>query len=315
MRGKREDTHSVQYQGHQRLEDCYAAGKGTSKHIDKHSGNPAAMKDKIYMDNTVNQYHKHWDDYCNSMQRAGYKVNGHVPRTLDEAAGYMTQYIAELKARPGSRPGTTFSAWSVRAYFSASAKVLGLSASDSDYNLPTRRRADITRSRGAAARDGHFSEARNAELVEFCRATGLRNRKELQQVKGTDLVDLGGGRYGVRVHGKGGRWRDAPIYGTPEQVGSVVDRMRSSGSGLVWSHVPSAADVHAYRADYACRVYQAHARPLREIPPAERYHCRGDLKGRTYDRKAMAVASQALGHTRLNVIASHYLWRLEPDDD
>ena len=95
----------------------------------------------------------------------------------------------------------------------------------------------------------------------------------------------------------------------------ILDRMRSAGGGLVWSRVPSAADIHSYRADYACRVYSAHARPLREIPPAERYHCRGDLKGRTYDRKAMMVASKALGHSRLSVIASHYLWRLEPDDD
>lgn len=312
MRGKREDTHSVRYLGHQRLEDCFTRGKGTSKHSDKHS-DPEAMQDKIYMDTTLNQYHAHWDDYCNSMQRAGYKVNGHVPRTLAEAAGYMPQYLDELKARPGSRPGTTFSAWSVRAYFAASAKVLGLSAAN--YKLPTRRRQDITRSRGAAARDGHFSESKNAELVEFCRATGLRNLKELQQVRGSDLVDLGGGRYSIRVHGKGGRWRDAPIYGSPAQVEAVVGRMRAAGSGPVWSHVSSGADIHGYRADYAARVYLAHARPIKTIPPSERYHCRGDMRGRTFDRKAMMVASEALGHSRLSVIASHYLYKLEPDDD
>ena len=312
MRGKREDTHSVRYLGHQRLEDCFAAGRGTSKHIDKHS-DPGAMHDKLYMDTTTNQYHKHWDDYCDSMRRAGYKVNGHAPRTLEEAAGYADAYIRELEARPGAKPGTSFSAWSVRAYFAAPAKVMGLSAAD--YNLPKRRRQDITRSRGETVRDGHFSEARNAELVEFCQSVGLRNLKELQQVRGTDLVDLGGGRYGVRVHGKGGRWRDAPIYGTPAQVEAVVERMRSSGGGLVWSHVPSAADVHSYRADYACRVYLAHARPLQNIPAGDRYHCRGDMRGRTFDRKAMAIASQALGHSRLNVIAAHYLWRLDEDDD
>lgn len=312
MRGKREETHSVRYLGHKRLEDCFAAGRGTSKHADKH-GNPAAMQDKIYMDTTVNQYHTHWDDYCDSMQRAGYTVDGHKPRTLEEAAGFMPQYLDELKARPGANPGTTFSAWSVRSYFAASGKVLGLSASD--YALPKRRRQNITRSRGEAARDRHFSESKNSDLVEYCRASGLRNRKELQQVRGSDLVDLGGGCYAIRVHGKGGRWRDAPIYGTPAQVEAVVERMRAAGNGLVWSHVPSAADIHSYRADYARRVYLAHARPIQNIPPADRYHCRGDMRGCTYDRKAMMVASKALGHSRLSVIASHYLWKLEPDDD
>lgn len=311
MRGKRADTHSVRYLGHQRLEDCYATGKGTSKHADKQAG-PGAMRDKLYMDDTTSQYHRHWDDYCDSMKRAGYKVNGHVPHTLEEAAGYMPQYIQELEARPGSKPGTTFSAWSVRAYFSASAKVLGLSASD--YSLPARRRQDITRSRGDAARDRRFSTINNAALVDFCRATGLRNHKELQQVKGTDLLELGGGHYAVRVYGKGGRWRDAPIYGTPAQVGAVVDRFRAAGGGQVWPHVPSAADVHSYRADYAARVYKAHARPTDSIPPADRYHCRGDMRGCCFDRKAMMVASQALGHSRLSVIASHYLYKLVEDD-
>ena len=312
MRGKRADTHSVRYLGHQRLEDCFARGKGTSKHADKHS-DPEAVRDKLYMDNTCNQYHKHWDDYCDSMRRAGYKVNGHVPRTLEEAAGYMPQYIAELEARPGARPGTTFSAWSVRSYFAAAGKVLGLSASD--YALPQRRRQDITRSRGEAARDQHFSDVNNAALVEFCRATGLRNYKELQQVRGTDLRDLGDGRYAIHIHGKGGRWRDAPIYGTPEQVEAVVGRLRAAGEARCWPSVPSCADIHSYRADYAARIYTANARPLQEIPPADRYYCRGELKGYCFDRRAMMVASQALGHSRLNVIAAHYLWRLTEEDD
>ena len=311
LRGKRADTHSVRYLGHQRLEDCFARGKGTSKHSDKHT-DPEAIQDKIYMDNTCNQYHKHWDDYCDSMRRAGYTVDGHVPRTLEEAKGYMPQYIQELEARPGAKPGTTFSAWSVRAYFAAAGKVLGLSASD--YTLPQRRRQDITRSRGEAARDRRFSTVNNADFVDFCRATGLRNAKELQQVRGTDLVDLGGGSYAIRVHGKGGRWRDAPIYGTPGQVGAVVGRLRAAGGGLVWFHVPSAADVHSYRADYAARVYTAHARPADSIPPADRYHCRGDMRGYCFDRRAMQIASEALGHSRLNVIAAHYLWRLVEDD-
>lgn len=307
MRGKRSDTHSVRHQGHQLLEDYFARGKGTKKHLDKHN-NPSAMKSKIYTDTTVRQYHKHWDDYCDSMRDAGYTVNGHKPRTLAEAAGYMPAYIDDLRSRPGSRPGTTFSAWSVRSYFSAAAKVLGLSAAD--YNLPLRRRQDITRSRIPAERDKHFAAERNAELVNFCCCTGLRNKKELQQIKGSALVDCGNGQYAIRVVGKGGRIRESTIFGTPEQIQLVVDRMRSAGDDLVWPHIHSAADIHAYRAEYACRVYVAYAQDPKTLPPSERYCCRGDLKGYWFDRRAMMIASQELGHSRINVIAEHYLWRL-----
>lgn len=311
MRGKRNESHGVRFIGHQRLEECYVRGKGTKKHLDKH-GNPEALKDKLYMDTTTNQYHRHWDDFCDSMKRAGYKVSGHAPRTLEEARGYMPQYLEELKARPGAKPGTNFSAWSVRAYFAASAKVLGLSASD--YALPTRHRADISRSRGTAARDRNFSEDRNSDLVDFCRCTGLRNHKELQQIKGTDLISRSDGSYAIKVYGKGGRVREAPVFGSPAEVKAVVERMRGVGEARVWSSVPSCMDIHGYRAQYACRIYKAYARPPEVVPPSERYYCRGDLKGYCFDRRAMQMASEALGHSRLNVIASHYLYKLVEDD-
>lgn len=236
MHGKRNETHSVRFLGHQRLEDYFANGKGTKKHIDKHKS-PDVMKGKLYMDSTTNQYHKHWDDFCDSMKQADYTVNGHRPRTFEEAAGYMPAYIQELKSRPGARPGTSFSAWSVRVYFAAAAKVMGLSAAD--YALPTRHRRDITRSRDEAVRDKHFSVERNSELVNFCCCTGLRSRKELQQIRGTDLIDNGSGQYAIRVYGKGGRLRESVIYGTQEQIRQVVDRMRTAGEELVWPRVHS----------------------------------------------------------------------------
>ena len=178
MRGKRENTHSVRYQGHQVLNSMYAAGKGTSKHKDKRSGR--GFSGKIYSSGTRDDYARFWDYYCDSMDKAGYTVNGHKPRTLAEAAGYMTQYIEELKARPGAKPGASMSSWSVRGYFAGPAKVMGLSARD--YDLPARHRADITRSREPAVRDKHFSEAKNSELTTFATCTGLRNRKELQSI-------------------------------------------------------------------------------------------------------------------------------------
>lgn len=305
MRGKREETKSVKMQGLEKLEKMYRTGKGTSKHGDKVAGS-GAIAGKIYSDVTLHTYKQAWVDYCTRMKETGYKVNGHSPRTLQEALGFMPLYVAGNKSRLGKDPGSTLSAWTQRTYFAGAAKVLGCSASD--YDLPTRSYSNIKRSRGIVKSDGHFSEERNGELLSFARATGLRNEKELQQIRGTDLVVFPGGGYGIRVKGKGGRIRTAPIVGSSAEVAAVVGRMTAAGSTRVWERVPKRADIHACRREYAQRVYYSHARPIEEIPRSERYYCRNGSTA-IYDRRAMLIASQALGHSRINVIAGHYLDR------
>ena len=305
MRGKRSDTHDVYHQGLNKLAEMKRAGIGTSKHADKHSGR--GYDGKIYSDGTGDDYGRKWGYFCESMKAAGYKVNGHAPRTLEEAAGYMPQYIEELKSRPGNQAGTTMSAWSIRNYFAAAGKVLGLSAKD--YELPARHTSEIRRSRGDAIRDAHFSESRNGELVTFASCTGLRNAKELQQICGTDLIERQDGSYAIHVQGKGGRVRESTIYGSPAEVKTVVDRMKAAGDGRVWSHVHSGADIHSYRAGYASRMYDAIARDPATIPASERYCCRGDNAGVWYDKVALMAVSEELGHSRCNVVVQHYLWQ------
>lgn len=117
---------------------------------------------------------------------------------------------------------------------------------------------------------------------------------------------------------KGGRSRFAPIIGPhrEEIIARFKDRQPDE---KVWEHVSTGADVHSYRADYATRVYRMHAREYDDIPydrvnpqtgikyKSEVYYCRGDEKGRRLDRRAMRIASKALGHNRVDVIAGHYL--------
>lgn len=117
---------------------------------------------------------------------------------------------------------------------------------------------------------------------------------------------------------KGGRCRYAPIIGEHKQ--DVIDRFNNTGnSDKVWLAVPKAMDVHSYRSDYATALYRAYARPIDTIPYDKTnkgsgqkyqsgvYHCRGDLKGVSLDKAAMQQVSKALGHNRLEVVASHYL--------
>ena len=66
-------------------------------------------------------------------------------------------------------------------------------------------------------------------------------------------------------------------------------------------------DVHSYRSEYAVAIYNQYARPLDELERKEKYYCRAELKGVVYDREAMLMASKALGHNRISIIAEHYL--------
>lgn len=119
---------------------------------------------------------------------------------------------------------------------------------------------------------------------------------------------------------KGGRDRMAPIAGSEEQRNAVVERFHATAKDeKVWLAVPSAMDVHSYRSDYATALYREYARPIDEIPrdrvhegtgrryQSDVYHCRGDLAGVKLDKAAMRQVSTALGHNRLEVVASHYI--------
>lgn len=167
-----------------------------------------------------------------------------------------------------------------------------------------RLRKNIKRSRGEKKRDSHFSEAKNWELVEFCKSTGLR-RNELFSLKGDCLKEEEGTFYIiVRSGAKGGKYREVPVI---RNVDLVVQLLNQAGDKKVFAKLHNAADIHSYRSDYATAIYQANARPLDQIPRNERYFCRKDKTGIWYDKEAMKITSKALGHNRINIIAEHYL--------
>lgn len=181
----------------------------------------------------------------------------------------------------------------------------------SEYRLPKRRRADVKRSRYPVKSDSHFCTANHRELVTFCRAVGPRNHKELEHIRGSDLIRNEDGSYAVLINkGKGGKMRQAPVIGSQDQIATVISLMHAANDDLVFANIPDAADIHSYRAEYACAVYQKYARPIDELPREDRYVCRGDLLGVVYDKRAMMAVSKALGHSRLDVIAQSYLWAL-----
>lgn len=273
---------------------------GTSKHTDKESGTAG---DGIYSWSTYRTYMKHcvyFVMYC--------KENYHC-RTLDQCRAYVDEW---LESRQG------LSTYTQKLERSALCKLYRCSSADFDTKIERRTYAGVTRSRQPATRDRHFSEAKNAELVEFARSTGLR-RNELQRLTGSSLVQRNGQYFiSVTVGAKGGRDRLAPVVG---DVALVVRLMRAAGDAHVFSHIHSAADIHSYRREYAQRLYDSLARPL-DVCKADTgfvqpghtyadqnavYYRRGELKGSWLDKRAMLEVSQALGHNRISVVGEHYL--------
>lgn len=284
----REKSGSLTYQVQQCLQGKLAIGE--SKHIAKANG---SFQAKIYSWGTYRSYEKQCIAFTRTVKAAHPEV-----RTLEQARQYADEY---LQSR------SELSAYTQKLDVAALAKLYGCKSTDFGVT-PARQRRDIQRSRGNKVRDRHFSEERNAEFVEFCRSTGLR-RSELQALKPEQLRQGADGKYYLQVKGKGGRIRVAPVLSN-----KAVAKIQGTAAGVcVWQRVPNGADVHSYRADYATRIYTQHARSRDAIPKSDRYHCRGDLKGVLLDKKAMAIASQALGHNRISVIAGHYI-RMEQID-
>ena len=295
MARNREKIGSLTHQVKSVLDTKLAIGE--SKHADKARG---VTHEKIYSWETYRSYMKHlnyFTDYCKAE---------HGCRTLEDCRSYVDEWLISRN---------NLSAYTQKLESSALAKLYGCSTKDF-VQTAVRNRSEIVRSRGDKIRDKHFSEEKHSDLVEFCKATGLR-RNELKALTGDKLTYKDGKPYIVVSSGsKGGRYREAPVIGNIEHV---VNLMQKVGNNKVFEKIPNGADIHSYRADYATAIYKANARPIEQIPydktnkgtgrnyQSEVYHCRGDLKGTTYDKQAMLIASQALGHNRISVVGEHYI--------
>lgn len=283
-----------------RLQKMTQAGVGRSKHQDKI--NDVDYK-YIYTWKTYQAYIKHccyFLDWC--------KENHECKKTLKQCRQYVPEWIESRRGLSASTQKLDVAALSklYRCHHGRGQKPF------KDVETDTRRRANIKRSRGDAVRDKHFSEKNNADLITFCKCSGLR-RAELQDLRFEDFrlaAPDGNEGPGLYVHRstKGGRVRRINFVGSKDEIVLCCDIM-SKGNGLtkVWGKVHSGADIHSYRADYATRVYQMYARPIATLNHDEIYYCRGDRKGTWLDKKAMLVASKALGHNRISIIASNYL--------
>ena len=274
---------TLHQQAHQKLVSLQAFGY--SRAADKLSG---ADRGKIYSFATYKTYRR-------AIMRFIKYVDQHHPEctTLKKAKKYANEWLQ-------SRVESGLSAWTIAMENSAISKLFGILPDDQGrFQSPQRRREDITRSRGTAKRDRHFSVRNNDELIRFVCGTGTR-RNVLERLKGGDLWrrsrmeetvwELSKKRsltdqeanqlallrdalstfadsefYVFHGNDKGGKNRYAPVC--PQHQELVVRRMREAGpNGLVFQHVHDAADIHHYRGIYCRNIYKMHARKIEDIP-------------------------------------------------
>lgn len=210
-------------------------------------------------------------------------------RNINGAKRYIPEYICKFD-----------SAWTQATKLAALAKVYGVASTDL-MKLSKRKREDICKNRFYTKRENTINKENNKDVISFCLHTGLR-RFELEYLKGENYFEKLGNSY-IWIRGKGGKIRNIPISDT-----GIIELLKSTSKDqLVFGKVNSHLPIHKYRAEYATKLYQSLARPIEQVPLKERYYCRLDRLGDVFDKRAMAVVSQRLGHNRLSVIAGHYL--------
>ena len=249
---------------------------GESKHLHK-----IAHDDHKYIFSwcTYHGYLRH------ALYFAQWAKSVHKCRTVEESRQYADEWIQ-------SRIDAGLSAYTIKLEVAALCKLYGDTAADY-IPTPPRLRANITRSRGPAARDAKFSETLHSDFVEFCRSTGLR-RHELSALHAGDLWEENGNYYVHVRKGKGGKERDALVVGNIQNVLDFFARAENNPNKKVFDHIPD-ADIHSYRSDYCTSIYLHVARDPRTIKDRrEVYCCRKDRKNVWLDRRAMLICSHFL---------------------
>jgi integrase len=251
--GRKKTNKSLIQQVKERLDAKLAIGE--SKYAAKREG---TYTNYIFSWETYRSYLKHdcyFVKWCKEQPID--PVLGHKPRTLEECRPFAERWVQSTMDRG-------LSAYTVKLEVAALAKLYGCKSGDFDIETPARRRANIKRSRGDAARDKHFSVSKNSELITFCKCTGLR-RAELAQIRGTDLIEQEGKLcLDIKRGTKGGRLRISPVVGSVEEIETVKWLCAQAGEGKVFPEPSENADIHSFRAAYATKIYNQHKRDYSE---------------------------------------------------
>lgn len=263
----------------------------------------------IFSKSTCDNYKKHALDFASwerdKHPQKEYKILDKIP--LEHVGEWLNEGIKKGE-----------SGYTTRLKASALAKIKGCHTFDFGIKLPSKKgdRPFIKRSRLKVEYDKHFSEVNNQDIVYFCKATGLR-RSELEQLKpeqirydekGDLIIDLKF-KKAYRTTTKGGRGRIVhPIKTDWNIVIKAKEYAEKIAQEHVFNKVHHAMDVHHYRGIFAKKKYQEVIASLKANGQTivNNYICR-DGSGRRYNKTALKITSENLGHSRLDVVVKNYL--------
>lgn len=291
---KKRAKNTIKDEIYNRLSKLFKAGNGRSRNVDKRNG---VDREYIYSSKTYKTYHNECKRFAVWCRKTHPEV-----RHLKECKKYVNEYLT-YQISSGKSP------WTLTTQKAALAKLYGVDYA-SFIATPPRERSKIKRSRNKVSRDKNISAETEKFLSTITSATGLR-RNELCKITGDSLrYDSSGCPFLHITRGtKGGKIRDAIIMGaTQEETDYVVSLFKSAGKMKLLSKISSAYDNHRYRAEYAKRLYQRFARNIDDIPKKERIYLRKDRKGEILDRSCLMYISSCLGHSRLDILYSNYLY-------
>ena len=282
-------------------ESKYEAKQAAKKARNEMPSNDKSKKGGLYTD-----YIYSWSTYETYKKRchafAKWAKEKYGCRNLSELHEYIEEFI-QYQIERGLSPST------IKTDISAICKLFRIHSEDLNKNTPSRHREDITRSRGYNPEDHKVHYKKNKRIIDFTRGTGLR-RHELKKALVKDVYEKDGSLY-IHTVGKGGRPREALINPDFEDhIKSCIKGLNKNERIFQDKEIKNKIELHYYRAEYACLLYKKFARDVKDIPKKERYICRADKAGVIYDKVAMLKVSQNLGHNRINVIASNYLYQL-----
>lgn len=284
--------------------------RGQSKHAAKQAARDQAQRERtsytqitgLYATSSYTTYAKQ------AMTALRWIAERYGCKRLNECRPYLPAYYAEMQTRE-------LSAWTVRTRVYALCSVYG-----ADYttlfgveHLPARHRADIKRGRQISAADARHHTPEQEAVRTIARACGAR-RGGILGLTVEDLLARDGHLY-VHLREKGGKEREAivlPDYEAAVQEIFTVyaqnpEAAMTGGRQRLFSRsaLPKDMPLHYLRAQYAQDLYRYYE--AQGAATGRLYHCRADRKGQSYDKGVLMAVSLNMGHSRCDVVVSHYL--------
>ncbi len=292
---------------------------GQSKHKDKENLGFGKSSYKIYSYSTYNTYLKVAKEYARWLTEIK-----HIEKyeQFQNTEKYVTEYLKYRQER-------NVSIYTLKMERSALSMIYGKPI---HYELPKRENKAITRSRTESVNDKHYCRTgKYKDVFTIGLATGGR-RKDLMNLRTSDLREINGNYYIAFRCSKGGRNRLSPVRQEyVKEVKEIFLKREMLGKERVFDKIPQKIDIHSLRREYAQGLYKDIVRnPVLRDEYLKQYPKRREVKtqknkygvictkeikaeiyrdrsGNVYRRSDLYVVSQALGHNRIDTSIAHYI--------